>query len=198
MYGADGSGSLFDESVKDWNVAALDDLLMRVNPHMSMPGVNTPYLYFGMWRATCRLCTNLFGTLLMTPPLIVSWHVEDADLYSINYIHFGSPKFWYSVPQLSAERFERVMASYFGNDRKKCPEFLRHKSFLVSPSKLANDGIELNRVVQFPGEIILTYPYGYHSGFNLGFNCAESINFATENWLDIGRKAKPCVCLPDT
>lgn len=90
------------------------------------------------------------------------------------------------------------MAGYFGNDRKKCPEFLRHKSFLVSPSKLAKDGIPLNRVVQFPGEIILTYPYGYHSGFNLGFNCAESINFATENWLDIGRKAKPCVCLPDT
>lgn len=62
MYGADGSGSLFDESVKDWNVAALDDLLMRVNPHMPMPGVNTPYLYFGMWRATCAsgclLCTS--------------------------------------------------------------------------------------------------------------------------------------------
>ena len=54
MYGADGSGSLFDDSVKDWNIASLDDLLMRVNPHMPMPGVNTPYLYFGMWRATCE------------------------------------------------------------------------------------------------------------------------------------------------
>lgn len=54
MYGADGSGSLFDESNKEWNVAALDDLLMRINPHMPMPGVNTPYLYFGMWRATCK------------------------------------------------------------------------------------------------------------------------------------------------
>ena len=57
MYGADGSGSLFDESNKEWNVAALDDLLMRINPHMPMPGVNTPYLYFGMWRATCE-CRN--------------------------------------------------------------------------------------------------------------------------------------------
>ena len=55
MYGADGSGSLFDDSTKDWNIAALDDLLMRINPHMPMPGVNTPYLYFGMWRATCEL-----------------------------------------------------------------------------------------------------------------------------------------------
>lgn len=180
MYGADGSGSLFDESVKDWNVAALDDLLMRINPHMPMPGVNTPYLYFGMWRAT------------------FSWHVEDADLYSINYIHFGSPKFWYSVPQAHAERFERVMAGYFPRDQQRCPEFLRHKSFLVSPTNLAKDNIPLNRVIQFPGEIVLTYPYGYHSGFNLGFNCAESINFATEGWLDIGRRARACVCLPDT
>lgn len=90
------------------------------------------------------------------------------------------------------------MASYFQHDRQKCPEFLRHKSYLVSPQKLAKDGIPLNRVVQFPGEIILTYPYGYHSGFNIGFNCAESINFATEGWLDIGRKAEACTCVSDS
>lgn len=59
MYGADGKGSLFDDSTKDWNVAALDDLLMRINPHMPMPGVNTPYLYFGMWRATCTFTSLL-------------------------------------------------------------------------------------------------------------------------------------------
>jgi hypothetical protein len=128
----------------------------------------------------------------------VAWHVEDADLYSINYLHFGAPKFWYSVPQEHAERFERVIAGYFPRDQQKCPEFMRHKSFLVSPTNLAKDGIPLNRCVQFPGEIVLTYPYGYHSGFNIGFNCAESINFATEAWLDIGRRARACVCQPDT
>lgn len=203
MYGADGSGSLFDESNKEWNVAALDDLLMRINPHMPMPGVNTPYLYFGMWRATCEFMVCMFmcgWRRKLTSHFLhpVSWHVEDADLYSINHLHFGAPKFWYSVPQAHAERFERVMASYFQRDRQKCPEFLRHKSYLVSPQKLAKDGIPLNRVVQFPGEIVLTYPYGYHSGFNTGFNCAESINFATEGWLDIGRKAEACTCVADS
>ncbi|GAA5915820.1 hypothetical protein JCM8208_006875 [Rhodotorula glutinis] len=181
MYGADMAGSLFDDSTTAWNVAHLGDLLPKLAPRgCDIPGVVSPYLYFGMWRAT------------------FAWHVEDADLYSINYIHFGAPKFWYSVPQEQSERFERVMAGLFPTDRSKCNQFLRHKSFLASPKILTNNGITLNRCVQLPGEFILTYPKGYHSGFNLGFNCAESINFATERWLPLGKVTKHCQCIEDS
>lgn len=88
-------GSLFTDETKSWNVAHLPSTLSRLLPSSDkgLPGVNTPYLYFGMWRAT------------------FAWHVEDMDLFSINYVHFGAPKFWYAVPQGRACALEQTMRS---------------------------------------------------------------------------------------
>ncbi|KAG0088557.1 hypothetical protein BGZ93_002489 [Podila epicladia] len=179
MYGADMSGSLFDSRTTSWNTQCLGDLLTR-KLVKKVPGVNTPYLYFGMWKAT------------------FAWHVEDMDLYSINYLHFGAPKQWYCIPPDYSERFERIAQGIFSQDFKQCPQFLRHKTHLISPSILSNDGVPFNRLVQHEGEFVLTFPFAYHSGYNLGFNCAESINFALENWIDIGRKAESCRCITDS
>ncbi|KAF7313204.1 Specific transcriptional repressor [Mycena kentingensis (nom. inval.)] len=177
-YGADTMGSLFTNATTSWNVASLPSTLSRLLPSAhGLPGVNTPYLYFGMWRAT------------------FAWHVEDMDLFSINYIHFGAPKFWYAIPQGRAAALESTMRDYFPKDVSNCPQFLRHKSFLASPSVLAQSSVRPNRLVQHAGEFVITYPRGYHAGFNLGFNCAESVNFALESWLDEGRKAGVCKCV---
>ncbi|THH27258.1 hypothetical protein EUX98_g6931 [Antrodiella citrinella] len=178
-YGADMQGSLFTDDTKSWNVAHLPSTLSRILPssNKGLPGVNTPYLYFGMWRAT------------------FAWHVEDMDLFSINYIHFGAPKYWYAMPQARSGALEQTMKGYFPRDISQCPQFLRHKSFLASPTTLSASSCRPNTLVQRQGEFVITYPRGYHAGFNLGFNCAESVNFALDSWLDLGRKAKICECV---
>ncbi|KAJ8791483.1 hypothetical protein J1605_020652 [Eschrichtius robustus] len=114
------------------------------------------------------------------------------DLYSINYLHFGEPKTWYAVPPEHGRRLERLARELFPGSARGCEAFLRHKVALISPTVLKDNGIPFDRVTQEAGEFIVTFPYGYHSGFNHGFNCAEAINFApptpaAPRWIDYGK-----------
>lgn len=178
MYGADMLGSLFLARTKSWNVSQLDNILDMMEE--KLPGVNDAYLYAGLWKST------------------FSWHLEDQDLYSINYLHFGAPKQWYSIPQRQNGKFYDLMKEIFGEDYKNCPEFLRHKTFLASPLFLAKNGIQCNSVVHNQGEFMITYPYGYHAGFNYGYNLAESVNFALDDWFEYAEKTQKCECISDS
>lgn len=88
-----------------------------------------------------------------------------------------------------------VCLGYFPKDTSNCSQFLRHKSYLASPKVLTTASCRPNFLVQREGEFVITYPRGYHAGFNLGFNCAESVNFALDSWLSMGRVAKACECV---
>ncbi|NXJ69117.1 KDM4C demethylase, partial [Rostratula benghalensis] len=172
IYGADINGSIYDEGIEEWNIAHLNTILDVVGEDcgISIEGVNTPYLYFGMWKTT------------------FAWHTEDMDLYSINYLHFGEPKSWYAIPPEHGKRLERLAQGNISI----CKMFKGQTS-----SKVKNIVLDLPTVTQEAGEFMITFPYGYHAGFNHGFNCAESTNFATIRWIDYGKAAKLCTCRKD-
>lgn len=181
IYGADVPGSITDDDVDEWNIQRLGSILDLINQDydVQIQGVNTAYLYFGMWKTT------------------FAWHTEDMDLHSINYLHYGEAKFWYCIPPAYCRRFERMADGIFSNLHKDCPAYLRHKMCLISPNILRQNSIPYNKIVQKEGEIMITFPMGYHSGFNTGFNIAESTNFATERWVEYGKRCNRCYCKPD-
>ena len=142
--------------------------------------MTNPYLYVGVWR-------SLFG-----------WHKEDVDLYSINYLHYGRPKFWYSIDLDSNEDFENLVNDYFKDLYRECPEFLRHKTTLIEPKILLSNGIKMRKLVQREREFVISRAAAYHSGFNAGFNIAEAVNFALPKWIEVGKKAGYCKCVHDS
>ncbi|VDK55562.1 unnamed protein product [Anisakis simplex] len=181
IYGADTPGSICDSDLKEFNMNRLGTILDMLNESgVKIKGVNTVYLYFGMWKTT------------------FPWHTEDMDLYSINYVHFGEPKFWYAIATESNNHFERLCAQSFPNAAKSCKSFMRHKNFIISPQILRRNNIHFGTMIQYANEFIITFPRGYHMGFNMGYNCAESTNFASDRWIDFGKNAMVCACRPDS
>uniref|UniRef100_A0A8D0G9S4 Lysine-specific demethylase 4A n=1 Tax=Sphenodon punctatus TaxID=8508 RepID=A0A8D0G9S4_SPHPU len=181
IYGADVNGTLYEKHIDEWNIGRLNTILDVVENEsgITIEGVNTPYLYFGMWKTS------------------FAWHTEDMDLYSINYLHFGEPKSWYSIPPEHGKRLERLAKGFFPGSAQSCEAFLRHKMTLISPSILKKYGIPFDKVTQEAGQFMITFPYGYHAGFNHGFNCAESTNFATLRWIEYGKQSVLCSCRKD-
>lgn len=182
IYGADVQGSLYDEDCDEFNITRLGTCLDTVSRETGViiEGVTTPYLYFGMWKSS------------------FAWHTEDMDLYSINYLHFGQPKSWYVIPPKHGLRFETLAAGFCPENARKCPAFLRHKTTMISPFILKKYSIPCLKITQHEGEFMITFPYAYHSGYNHGFNCAESTNFALPRWVEYGKRASRCSCSRDS
>ncbi|KAH8233321.1 hypothetical protein KR026_006773 [Drosophila bipectinata] len=180
-YAADVKGTLSDEDLDVWNIGRLDTILNLVNTdyNIVIDGVNTAYLYFGMWKSS------------------FAWHTEDMDLYSINYLHFGAPKTWYAIPPAYGRRLEKLANETFTENYQECNAYLRHKMTMISPKVLRQHNIPYNKITQEAGEIMITFPFGYHAGFNHGFNGAESTNFASKRWIEYGKRASICKCRSD-
>jgi jumonji domain-containing protein 2 len=180
MYGADTVATLFQDAKVAFNVNRLDCMLKKCG--VDLPGVTQPMIYVGMFRS------------------FFSFHTEDLNMFSINFLHRGSAKMWYAIPASAANRVEALAKSCWPDET--CPEMLRHKTKLFSPSQLQQAGIPFARGVQHEGEIMVTWPQSFHGGFNTGFNVAESVNFVPPSlwrfFMKHARLAKVCNCRPDS
>lgn len=67
------------ESNYPWDLNKLSSVLTDGLGNLRLSGITDPYLYIGG-----------YGT-------IFGWHVEDINMPSINYMHHGAPKFWYTI-----------------------------------------------------------------------------------------------------
>ena len=148
------------------NVNSLLDSLLQFNnfgDFEPISGINVPWLYFGM----------LYSTFC--------WHTEDLYLYSINYMHQGAPKIWYSISHKQKEEFDEYVKNKFYATLLKQPDLIHKLIVHIHPLELIANGIKVFKTIQHPGEIVITVPKGYHTGFSLGYNVAEAVNFSVNN-----------------
>ncbi|KAF0687904.1 Aste57867_20396 [Aphanomyces stellatus] len=154
-----------------WNLnnmpSARGSLLRHIDAQIN--GVNVPWMYFGMFMAS--FC----------------WHAEDNYMYSVNYHHAGAKKHWYGIPSTSCEQFERVWKSNVPERFKKKPDLHFHLVTMVGPTLLRQNNVSVFSLVQEPGDIVITFPQGYHCGFSEGFNCNEAVNFTLPDWIPFAR-----------
>ena len=165
---------MIDANQKIWNVGE-DEIFNDFGRRLTQVE-DGAYLYFGMWKST------------------FSWHIEDMDLYGINYLHYGAPKTWYCIPPGQGYRLEMAARELFPDWAQICFNFLRHKVCMISPDLLARRGVLVNKVVQEERDLIIVFPHAYHAGFNHGFNIAEASNFGTPGWVEHGKRHRPCTC----
>jgi len=174
VYGADVQASLTDPEQAVFNLTKLPSILSGMSEQI--PGINLPYLFIGMWRAT------------------FSWHIEDMDLYAVNFLHHGAPKTWYCVPPQFGYKLEQLAQELFPDMAETCFNLLRHKAVLIGPDLLRAHDIPVNKMVHQQGTIMVVFPHAYHSGFNHGFNIAEALNFALPRWVEYGKRFRGCLC----
>ena len=160
---------------KHWNLLTLNknnNSLFQFIGHEKknqISGITLPWLYFGM----------IFSTFC--------WHTEDLYLYSINFSHFGAAKIWYliilyryGIPHDQKEKMDNFIKAKYISTIQKEPDLVHHLTVFINPLELIENGIDVYKAIQKPGEIILTLPKGYHTGFSTGFNIGEAVNFSVK------------------
>ncbi|KAF9428426.1 hypothetical protein BGZ94_002445 [Podila epigama] len=116
------------------------------------------------------------------------WQNEDHYTYSVNYMHWGETRTWYSVPACDALKFEDTIKQAVPDLFEQEPDVLFRLATMLSPEKLVANDVKVVALDQRPGQFVVTFPQAYHAGFNHGFNFSETVNAAPPDWCQYGRE----------
>lgn len=148
---------------------------------VNLPGFSSPYLYMG----TAKSGTGI--------------HIEDGATFSMNTLIDGQPKYWFFCTPKAYPVVRTLCSFAFPEEAAHCSEFIQHKSIMANPTWLQQKELEVNTVVQNPGDIIITYPHAYHWVINGGANLAEAVSFGNQEWWDkVGKFCNRCDCRNST
>jgi hypothetical protein len=91
----------------------------------------------------------------------------------------------------------------YKQDFEICSAAYKHKFFFLDPFLVAKiieenqekygiiDGPLFNFVIQQPDEFVITGVEVFHSGYNMGININEAINFGYEDWNNLEKNREP-------
>ncbi|KAJ3532839.1 hypothetical protein NM688_g7365 [Phlebia brevispora] len=167
------------------NIPILPDSLLRFIKS-DISGMTVPWTYVGMifstfcWHNEVRsIEPTLYG-------IVEEDFLQDHYTYSVNYMHWGETKTWYSVPGEDADKFEAAIRREAPDLFEAQPDLLFQLVTLMNPQRLKEAGVEVYSCNQRAGEFVITFPKAYHAGFNHGLNFNEAVNFALPDWLPHG------------
>ncbi|KAH9729334.1 putative lysine-specific demethylase JMJ16 [Citrus sinensis] len=131
---------------------------------------------------SCKTC-NLLVPRLHVGMCFTSiyWHNITQPLLTVYYES-------YTYTHTSASSDEVLLTKLLSNNCSASVQELPLVASL-SPSPLKSEGVPVYRCTQSPGEFVLVFSGSYYSGFDCGFNCSESVNFAPIEWLPHGQNA---------
>ncbi|XRB00188.1 lysine-specific demethylase [Pycnococcus provasolii] len=131
------------------------------------PGKVTPTLSLGM----------LFSS--------TQWKIEEHNLYSITYHHWGHDKIWYSVPNDAVGDFL--------DSARRADSFNTSVPLsgvdMIHPRTLVADGVPVFRAVQRPRQFVVVFPGAVTARVDMGMNCMESVAAAPIDWLPLSSEA---------
>jgi histone demethylase JARID1 len=109
-------------------------------------------------------------------------------MYSVNYMHEGAGKTWYTVPTTHTEQMRALMRKWYAKQLVDRKYLLTEVVITFNPVELLKEGIPVYKAYQSAGEVIVTFPGAFHTGFSNGYNIAEAVNLATPDWVEFAYK----------